>query len=151
MLGTDWSHDIGSVGLMLTLSKGEGSYQGAGEGKIESTLTGVYPYGKYNVNPRLSLWSVVGYGTGELTLTPKDAVALKTDMDLVMGAAGVRSIAKEAPAEGGLEVSVTSDVMTVRTTSDAAHGAAGGNLAAADATVGRVRLGVQGAWQGLET
>ena len=151
MLGGDWSHDTGSVGLMLTLSKGEGTYSGAGSGEIESTLTGLYPYGRYNLNRRLLLWSVVGYGTGELTLTPQDAVALKTDMDLVMGALGVRGIAKEAPAEGGLEVSVTSDVMAVRTTSDAVNEGEGGNLAAADASVGRVRLGVQGTWQGLAT
>ena len=96
----------------------------------------------------MTLWGVAGYGEGTLTLTPKDAAALKTDMDLVMGAVGVRGVALEAPAEGGFELSVTSDAMAVRTSSDATSANQGGNLASASADVTRLRLGLEGAWRG---
>ena len=148
MLGADFTRELGTVGLMLALSRGEGSYRGQGEGTVESTLTGLYPYGRYEVNERVALWGVAGYGTGTLTLTPKDPPAMKTDMDLRMGAVGVRAVAVEAPAEGGVELSVTSDAMAVRTSSDAVSGDAGGNLAAATADVTRLRFGLEGTWRG---
>ena len=95
---------------------------------------------------------VAGYGEGELVLTPAGQGPLRADMDLAMGAVGVRGVAVEAPAEGGVELSVTSDAMAVRTSSAAVRGEAGtgaGNLAAASADVTRVRLGLEGTWRGL--
>ena len=55
MLGADFSRNVGAVGLMLTLSSGEGSYRGEGEGEVESTLTSLYPYGRYALNNALLL------------------------------------------------------------------------------------------------
>ena len=51
----------------------------------------------------------------------------------------------EAPADGGVELAVTSDAMAVRTSSEKAEG-----LAASQAGVTRLRLGLEGAWRGLE-
>ena len=152
MLGADFTRERGTVGVMVTHSRGEGSYRGEGEGEVESTLTGLYPYGRYEVNERVAVWGVAGYGEGELTLTPAGQGPLRADMDLAMGAVGVRGVAVEAPAEGGVELSVTSDAMAVRTSSEAVRGEAGtgaGNLAAASADVTRVRLGLEGTWRGL--
>ena len=152
MLGADFTRERGTVGLMVTHSRGEGSYRGEGEGEVESTLTGLYPYGRYEVNERVAVWGVAGYGEGELVLTPAGQGPLRADMDLMMGAVGVRGVAVEAPAEGGVELSVTSDAMAVRTSSEAVRGEAGagaGNLAAASADVTRVRLGLEGTWRGL--
>ena len=83
------------------------------------------------------------------TITVEYATSDETDMNLMMGAVGVRGIAKEAPPEGGLELTITSDAMAVRTTTDAVRASAGGNLAAAQADVTRVRLGLEGTWRGL--
>ena len=152
MLGADWTRERGTVGLMVTHSRGEGSYRGEGEGEVESTLTGLYPYGRYEVNERVSVWGVAGYGEGTLTLTPAGQEPLEAGMDLAMGAVGVRGVAVEAPAQGGLELSITSDAMAVRTSSEAVRGEAGagaGNLAAASAGVTRLRLGLEGTWRGL--
>ena len=152
MLGADWTRERGTVGLMVTHSRGEGSYRGEGEGEVESTLTGLYPYGRYEVNERVALWGVAGYGEGTLTLTPAGQGPLEAGMDLAMGAVGVRGVAVEAPAQGGLELSITSDAMAVRTSSGAVRGeagAGGGNLAAASADVTRLRLGIEGTWRGL--
>ena len=151
MLGADWTRGPGSgagawtAGLLVSRSEGKGSYRGEGEGKVSSTLTGVWPYGRYAVNERVTVWGVAGYGQGDLRLAPKDAAAMTAGMELAMGALGVRGVAVEAPAEGGVELSVTSDAMAVRTSSEKAPG-----LAAATADVTRLRLGLEGTWRGLE-
>ena len=151
MLGADWLRPgsgsgagAWTAGLLVSHSRGEGSYRGADAGTVTSSLTGLYPYGRYMVNERLSVWGVAGYGEGTLTLTPDGGKAMQTDMDLMMGAVGVRGVAVEAPAEGGVELSITSDAMAVRTASEKTAG-----LAAAEADVTRLRLGLEGTWRGL--
>ena len=159
MLGADWTREPESgsgkgawtAGLLVSRSEGTGSYRGQGEGRVESSLTGVWPYGRYAVSDRVTLWGAAGYGAGTLTLTPKnpaegeDDRPIRTGMELAMGALGVRGVVVEAPAEGGPELSVKSDAMAVRTSSEKAPG-----LAAASAEVTRLRLGLEGTWRGLE-
>ncbi|MCY4003641.1 MAG: hypothetical protein OXF33_08050, partial [Rhodospirillales bacterium] len=66
---------------------------------------------------------------------PEGQAPIETDMDLMMAALGGRSILAEAPAEGDLELGVTSDALAVRTTSDEVRG----SLAASEADVTRLR------------
>ena len=50
-------------------------------------------YGRLDLNDRLSVWGLAGYGTGELTLTEKGKIGTKrytADIALRMGAAGTR-------------------------------------------------------------
>ena len=151
MLGADWTRDAWTTGLLLSHSRGEGGYRGAGAGTVSSSMTGLYPYGRTMVNERVTLWGVAGYGAGTLTLTPKnpetgkDDGTIRTDMDLAMAALGVRGVAVEAPTDGGFELAVTSDGMVVRTSSEKAVG-----LVAAEAEVTRLRLGLEGSWRGIE-
>ena len=124
-----------------------------GAGTVSSTLTGLYPWGRHALSERVSVWGVAGYGEGTLTLRPEGddgerLAAIRTDTDLAMGAVGVRGVAVAAPSDGGVELSVTSDALGVRTTSDAVRGGTG-NLAASEADVTRVRLGLEGSWRGL--
>ena len=99
LLGADWARGRWAAGFALGHSRGEGGYRSPqGDGAVESTLTGVYPYGRYDVNDWLSLWGVVGYGTGSLTLTPAGKTPIETDMDLRLAALGGRSVLVEAPA-----------------------------------------------------
>ena len=102
-----------------------------------------YPWGRHALSDRLSVWGVVGYGEGSLTLTPEGQAPMETDMDLTMAGAGLRSVMVEAPAEGGLELAAKSDGFVVRTSSDRVEG-----LAAASAEVTRLRLGLEGSWRG---
>ena len=149
MLGADWTGGRATAGLALAHSRGEGSYRSpGGDGEAESTLTGLYPYGRYALSERVSLWGVAGYGAGTLTLRPGEGAAIETDMALAMGALGLRGVVVEAPAEGGVELSVKTDAMAVRTTSDAARGT-GGNMAGSQADVTRLRLGLQATWHGV--
>ena len=151
MLGADFMLGRGTAGLVVAHSLGEGGYRSPnGEGEVESTLTGLYPWGRYAASERLSLWGVAGYGAGTLRLTPEGQAPIETNMDLMMAALGGRGVVAEAPAEGGLELSLTSDALAVRTTSDEVRGS-GGNLAASEADVTRLRLGLEGTWRGLGT
>lgn len=148
MLGADWTRAGGAVGLMLSHSRGEGGYRSAqGGGEVSSTLTGIYPYGRYDMSDRLSLWGVAGLGRGSLTLTQKGADPIGTDIGLAMAALGGRGVLVEAPADGGFELAAASDAMWVRTASDEVRRSTG-NLVAAEADVTRLRLGLEGAWRG---
>ena len=145
LLGADWTHGYWTTGLVLTHSRGDGGYRGAGAGVVASTLTGVWPWTRYAVDERLSVWGVAGYGDGSLTLEPRAedgtrARAIRTDLDLWMAAVGLRGIALDGGDEG-VTLAVKTDAMTVHTASDAVSGA-GGNLAAAEAEVTRLRLGL---------
>ncbi len=151
LLGADFRRDRATMGLALAHSRGDGSYRGAGSGEVESTLTGLYPYGRYEASERLSLWGIAGWGSGTLTLTPEGGEAVKTDTDMTMGAAGARGVLAEAPDGGGPELAVKSDVLLLHISSDSARDGAGGRLAAADADVTRLRLGLEGTWRGVGT
>ena len=143
MLGADWTRGRATAGLLLSHAQGSGGYRGESAGGIEASLTGLYPYGRYALNDRLSVWGVAGYGEGTLRVAPEEQAALETDMDLAMASVGVRGILMKAPAGGGAELAVRSDAMAVRTTSEAVSGS-GGNLAASEADVTRLRLGLEG-------
>ena len=151
LLGADWTRERWTAGLMLSHARGEGGYRGASGGEVSSTVTGLYPYGRYALSERVTLWGTAGYGSGELVLTPDGGAAFETDMDLAMAAAGLRGVVVEAPEEGGPELAVKTDALGVRTSSEAVAGSAGagGNLAAAQGDVARLRLGLEGTWRGL--
>ncbi len=144
MLGADFVRGRATAGLMLSHARGSGGYRGESAGHIEASLTGLYPYGRYEASDRLSVWGVAGYGEGTLRVDPEAQAALETDMDLAMASVGVRSILMKAPPEGGAELAIKSDAMAVRTTSEAVSTAGAGNLAASEADVTRIRLGLEG-------
>ena len=140
MLGADWSRDALMAGLVVSHSLGEGSYRGeSGNGGITSSLTGLYPWGRYALSERVSVWGLAGYGEGTLTLTPEGEAPIRTDLDLVMAAAGLRGVLLQAPTAGGFELAVKTDAMGVRTSTAKARG-----LEAAEADVTRLRLGLEG-------
>ena len=66
LLGADWSRGRTTAGLAVAHSRGDGSYRSpGGDGAAESTLTGVYPYGRYALNRTLSVWGLrVSAGAG---------------------------------------------------------------------------------------
>ena len=158
MVGADWSSGPGSgagawtVGLMVAHSRGEGTYRGAAgaglengptngptNGKVRSSLTGVYPWFRHGLSERLSVWGVAGYGAGTLTVTPEDQDPIRTGMDMMMAAAGLRGVVLQAAETGGFELALKTDVLGVRTTSKKASG-----LAAAEGEATRVQLGLEG-------
>ena len=152
MLGTDWSQGRWTTGLLVSHSLGEGGYRdgsgtgGAGNGTISATLTGLYPWLRHALSERLEAWGAAGYGEGSLTLEPGDGPPIRTDLDLWMAAAGLRGVVLDGGNEG-LTLRAKTDAMIVQTSTDAVSGSGtgGGNLAAAEAEVTRLRLGLEGA------
>ena len=151
LVGADWTHGRTTLGLAMAHSRGEGAYRGpTGDGEIETTLTGLYPWGRHELNDRLSVWGVAGYGAGTLTLTPEGLAPMETDTDLAMASVGARGVVRQPPAGIGLELAVRSDALVVRTGTDRINGVGGtiGNLAATESDVTRLRLGLEGTWRG---
>ena len=124
---------------MVSQSRGEGGYRSPnGSGEFSSTLTALFPYGRYALSERVSVWGMAGYGEGTLTLTPEGQVPMRPDMDLMMGALGVRGVLLDG-GTGGPTLAATFDAFAVRTSTDAVTG-----LAASEADVTRVRLALEG-------
>ena len=139
MLGADWSRGRALAGLIVGHSIGDGGYRApAGGGAVTSTLTGFYPWGRYALNDRVEVWGAAGYGEGGLTLEPDGQDAIRTDLALWMVAAGLRGVVIDGGADGFTLLAKT-DAMTVETSTDAVRG-----LAASEAGVTRLRLGVEG-------
>ncbi len=146
LLGADWKHGRLAAGVMVSHSRGDGVYRSPpGGGKVESVLTGFFPYGRVAVSEKLSLWGVGGYGAGTLTLTPTSGASMEADTDLALGALGLRGLLVGAPAGVGAELVVKSDALGVWTSSDETR-----DLASARGETVRLRLGLEGTWRGLD-
>ena len=143
MVGADFSRDALLGGLMVSHSRGEGGYLSSdGNGEVESTLTALFPYARYALSERVSVWGMAGYGAGTLTLTPEGHAPLRPGMDFLMGALGVRGVLLDSGHDGPT-LAAKSDAFAVRTSTDAVSGSAG-NLEASEADVTRVRFALEG-------
>ena len=146
LLGFDVEAARTLAGVAISMSEGSGKYQPISEsgpvprrGDIESSLVGVYPYASFRMSERVSLWGLAGYGTGGLTLTSDDAQPIETDIELRMGALGLRGTLLDAAQSNGVGLAVKSDAMWLRTQSDAVEG-----MERAEADVNRLRLVLEG-------
>ena len=142
-IGADAKWDRFLAGVMVSESRGKGSYRldaelGSDEGKVESTLTGVYPYLEAKPNERVSTWGVVGMGSGDLTLRRSGEV-LETDLGMRMGALGLKGRVLDGPGASGVALNLKSEATWVRTESGRTEGMMG-----AEGEVSRVRLILQG-------
>ena len=138
-LGVDGVWKRWLTGLALAYSEGKGSYtQGeAGSGDLGSTLTSVHPYVGYALSERVKVWGMVGYGSGSLELALAGQGPLHTDIDMTMGALGVRGTVLSTAA--GFELALRSDVLWVNTGSAATPG-----RVQTDANTNRLRLVLEG-------
>ena len=146
----DWGRVL--AGVAVSLSEGEGGFEqtGVDSGSIESTLTTVSPYARLKVSERLSAWGLVGWGTGDMTIT-QDAreatgtrparaeTVTRTDISMQLGAIGARGALMEQDASGGMDLVLKTDAFFVRMESDRAQ-----NSAATTADASRVRLVLEG-------
>ena len=140
LLGADAEWNRLLAGIMVSQSSGDGSYRlspdkGDDEGTVESSMTGVYPYARLDLNERVSAWGIVGVGSGELTLQPKNQNPMETDLGMRMGALGVKGRVLDGSNPSGIGINIKSDAMWVRTTSDRTEGMMG-----AEGDVSRLRL-----------
>ena len=110
-------------------------------------MTGVFPWGRVALSERLESWALAGVGTGELEVTPRnpeterDDPTLKADLDLRMAAGGLRGTVFEDT--DGTTLKGKADAMVVETRSGRGMDEGGGHLEPAEATVTRLRLGLE--------
>ena len=142
-VGVDSEWDRLLAGLAVSHSLGGGSFSLTGAGGDDnldnSTLTSIHPYLRYAVNERVDVWSVLGYGWGDLTLEPGTGGTLETDTTLLMGTFGGRGILLAAGEGGGYQLATRADAMFTRMTSGAVAG-----LAETEADAHRMRLVLEG-------
>ena len=152
LVGAEWSGARWRAGAALSHSWGSGSYtedntdttedntgnNAVANGDIATTLTGIFPYGRYGLTPRLAIWAVAGYGWGSLSLKPDGAgTDYSPGTSLTMGAVGMDGLLRDGGAEG-LSLTSTADALLVKTTSEAVAG-----LASSEANISRLRLGLE--------
>ena len=135
-LGVDRAWDRLITGVALARSTGDGSYgRGDIRGDLKSSITSAHPYLRFSLNDRLSAWTLLGYGKGELTLTHGGGEE-RTDIEMKMAALGARGALL---ASGGFDVSARTDALLVRTSSEGTS-----RMAETEADVSRLRLVLEG-------
>ena len=143
MLGFDSRWERWLAGVVVSHSRGQGTYTHptATGGAVASSLTALHPYAGYKFNERTSIWGVLGYGVGEMSLTPERSVtALETGLMNAMAAVGGRMAlsVRSGPARR-FELAIRSDA---RLTNTAADGV--GAMAGAAGQTHRVRMMLEG-------
>ena len=138
ILGADWSGHRWRAGTALSRSWGSGSYDGDGENDadITTTMTSVFPYGRYALTPRLGIWATAGYGWGELSFKPAGA-EYNPDTTMTMAAVGMDGLLLDGGATG-FTLNTTADALLVKTTS-----AEDKDLASSEGNLSRVRVGLE--------
>ena len=144
MFGADYSRGALTVGLSVGRTLGMGGFRrDANGGQMTTSMTGFYPWVGYQVNDRVSVWGVTGYGTGALSLAPDGRSAMETGVSMAMSAVGTRGELIGARATGGFALAFKADALWVGAASDLVDGAMG-RLNASDAGVTRVRTALEG-------
>ena len=135
ILGADAEWERWLAGVALSVSNAEGTFDqpGVDSGTVESTLTSVNPYVRYEASDRLSVWGLLGYGTGDMTIRGNSPV--RTDLMLRLGAAGARGVLLEAGEDGGIDLALRGDAFLVQMESEAAA-----NTVETKADASRLRL-----------
>ena len=142
--GLDGDWERWTVGIALSVSEGAGSYgqPGVDRGRIESSVTGLYPYVGYDLNDRVRTWGLVGHGTGDLTISRDDGAApeARTDLDMRLFAGGVRGALLDPAATGGLDLALKADAFLMQIDAKPAP-----DTAATQAEANRLRFLLEGA------
>ncbi len=147
LLGMDQSGEHWTLDAVLTRSRSDaGFFSGTnGDGRAELDLTGIFPWGQYRQDDRLSVWGMPGYGEGTMTLDPEGEKPIDTGIDLAVAAVGVKSAVTDPHPRAGLALSIKSDAVVVRASSERAS-----YLLPLDVGTWRLDLTVQGALRGSE-
>ena len=144
MFGADYSRGALTLGLSVGRTLGLGGYRrDASAGQMTTSMTGFHPWVGYQVNERVSVWGVTGYGAGALSLTPEGRSAMETGVSMAMSAVGTRGELIGARATGGFALAFKADALYVTAASDLVDGTMG-RLNASEAGVTRVRTALEG-------
>ena len=132
-----WLH-----GFAVSRSESEGAYRIAGEDSLSlsTSLTGVYPYARYNLTDRLRVWGTGGYGRGSLHLQGDSLDSSTSDLSMMLGSVGMSGDIVSAGSQG-FGLSWQTDAMLLRSSL-----ASSGFIASATAMVHRLRLALESSY-----
>ena len=143
MMGLDLRRGRWLTGIVASYSEGTGDFreEATAIGKINSSLTGLYPYMHFRSSQRTSFWGTLGYGTGRLRLMlEEESLIGTTTLSNSMAAFGGRGVLSAHTGEAGhFELALNSDAMWTHTTAEAVAG-----LGDTAGSTGRVRLMLEG-------
>ena len=138
MFGMDYSDRGLLAGFAVSHTQGDGAFLHEGlQGRMESTLTSLFPYLYVNLNERVSVWGTVGFGSGTLKLRMTEFES-KTDVSTRMGAVGVRRELVYPAENWGVSAALKADALLRGITSDASL-----HVAGTRATANRQRVAVE--------
>ena len=139
ILASDYEDERLLAGLALGYSDGDGSYRTSGtEGSFDASLVSIYPYARLEITDNISVWAVLGYGTGDMKMTTDSGEAtVDTDIEMKLGVMGIRGVLLSTET---LDVALKSDAFLVSMDADATEGIE----SPLDTDVGRVRLLLEG-------
>ena len=140
-LGVDARSGAWVAGLALSHGAGEADYDFAaggasGQGRLETSLTALYPYGRWTLAEGLELRGVLGAGSGEARHRLDGAAGERSDLSMWMGSLGLR---REFPSLGGFDLAARVDASLARMETD--DGPA--HIAGLTADSWRLRAGVE--------
>ena len=123
ILGADAQRGRWLGGLAFSVSEGEGTFEqpeAGHRGTIESNMTSVNPYLRFEASERLSTWGLLGFGTGEMTITEaargdRGETVTRTDIEMRLAAVGARGALLDAATSGGFDLAVKADAFLVET------------------------------------
>ena len=140
-MGSDFEWGRTMVGVALSHTLGEGYFSIDGRrSDVEARLTGAYPYIRYTVSERLTIWSMFGFGNGEYTQKEAGIEKIETDISMRMGAIGFRSSLLPLARQIGYDLAVKGDVMVVEIEADEVRD----KLLPVDTNTNRFRLLLEG-------
>ena len=125
ILGVDAAWERWLAGVALSVSEGEGTFGQSGglddgnRGTVQSSLTSVQPYARLEMSERLSAWGLLGFGSGDMTITeaangPRVETVTRTDIGMRLGALGARGALLEADENGGIDLALEADAFLVQ-------------------------------------
>jgi len=127
------------TGVAVTYSSGSGSFDigrpGQDDvGELSTNLTSAFPYARFTIGDRLLAYSVLGYGSGSMSL--EGGGEEEPDSDITMRMAGLKGDLIDGGEPGGFSLALRSDALVARVISEEAEG----RKSELEADASRVRL-----------
>ena len=142
-IGADYAFKKWVAGLAVSRIKTDSDYgSGSNMGRLEATVTGFYPYFSYQASPRLSVWGAIGFGRGDLEITPAGSTTLRTAIAMRQITLGARHAIVTRSGDDGFDLAIDGNLRWLRTATDAAP-----DLPEFETESVRLRTGVEASWR----
>ena len=134
-MGVDARTDEWLAGIAVARTSGQMNFT-QDDGLLETRVTALHPYGKWQLLDDIETWAILGIGSGKAERSQPDAALQSADLRMIMAATGLRQTRTTAK---GLEVATRADASGI----ELKTGASEGNLGNLRASSWKVRAGLE--------